>query len=439
MAETLKTENDGKHPKSHYLVSSGENVSDWHLRVRGMDGKPDHTLMGAAWAALHGGYRGNKYEGPNKEEAFKKLVALYHSENMPMPGMGGKATFFKSGSDTWFLGIYSNNYQDKQDEIITEKAHFDFVSWANEKGIKPPIILLHQPKFPDAVHLLLYLALETKKITPEQYNQHYMDLYKPTAIAQTKALGIKNGFVIVVGKVLPEKLEIAKKIETKEWGMSHGFIPLPKDVNIINGYRSFEFTLAPLDFAANGITAIGFSEEKMGEVLEVLPEEITNLLSKDELEETTKKAQTLIGDLLAKKTLETPAEETNPEKTEVQQPEYATLRANLAADFKLTDLEIALKTVTDKLVSQDALIETLSKAVTDLTSVVVELKKSDDQKIADAFNKPHWPSFKEKEPTAEEKAKIEEIKAELPKQIVEKTTPKDNMLAWATSGIFGQK
>jgi hypothetical protein len=41
--------------------------------------------MGAAWAALHGGYRGNKYEGPGKEAAIAKLKALYKSEGMELP------------------------------------------------------------------------------------------------------------------------------------------------------------------------------------------------------------------------------------------------------------------------------------------------------------------------------------------------------------------
>lgn len=63
-----------------YLVPDGE-----HLPVTGEDGKPDHRLMGAAWAALHGGYRGNKYEGPNKSEAISKLKAMYKSEGMDVP------------------------------------------------------------------------------------------------------------------------------------------------------------------------------------------------------------------------------------------------------------------------------------------------------------------------------------------------------------------
>jgi hypothetical protein len=63
-----------------YLVPDGK-----HLPVSGEDGKADHRLMGAAWAALHGGYRGSKYEGPGKEKALAKLKALYKSEGMETP------------------------------------------------------------------------------------------------------------------------------------------------------------------------------------------------------------------------------------------------------------------------------------------------------------------------------------------------------------------
>jgi len=57
-----------------------------HLPVRDSpDGPLNHHLMGAAWAALHGGYRGNKYEGPGKEAAIEKLERLYRSEGMEPP------------------------------------------------------------------------------------------------------------------------------------------------------------------------------------------------------------------------------------------------------------------------------------------------------------------------------------------------------------------
>jgi len=41
--------------------------------------------MGAAWAALHGGYRGNTYDGPGKQDAISKLRSLYEREKMPVP------------------------------------------------------------------------------------------------------------------------------------------------------------------------------------------------------------------------------------------------------------------------------------------------------------------------------------------------------------------
>src|SRR5579884_2254581 len=73
-------------PGDYLVVEDPKESSKWHLQVRA-NGKPDHRLMGAAWAALHGGYRGNKYEGPDKEKAIERLKALYKSENMPLPAM----------------------------------------------------------------------------------------------------------------------------------------------------------------------------------------------------------------------------------------------------------------------------------------------------------------------------------------------------------------
>jgi len=63
-----------------YLVPDGE-----HLPYTDENGNISHRLMGAAWAALHGGYRGNKYEGPDKDKAIARLKRLYESEGMETP------------------------------------------------------------------------------------------------------------------------------------------------------------------------------------------------------------------------------------------------------------------------------------------------------------------------------------------------------------------
>jgi hypothetical protein len=73
-----------KNPSDYLVVEDKTKPSTWHLPVK-KNGKPDHGLMGAAWAALHSGYRGSKYAGPKKSEAIKKLKALYKSEKMQTP------------------------------------------------------------------------------------------------------------------------------------------------------------------------------------------------------------------------------------------------------------------------------------------------------------------------------------------------------------------
>ncbi len=73
-------------PASCFLVvEDPQSPSTWHLQVKDADGTPNHQLMGAAWAALHEGYRGNRYEGPGKQDAISKLKRLYASEGMDTP------------------------------------------------------------------------------------------------------------------------------------------------------------------------------------------------------------------------------------------------------------------------------------------------------------------------------------------------------------------
>jgi HK97 family phage prohead protease len=113
-----KTEQDGEHPASHYLVvEDPKKPSTWHLRVMDKNGKPDHGLMGAAWAALHEGYRGNRYEGPKKQDAIAKLTALYKREKLPLPGKG-----FEAGETKMLYGqpIQIGEFKAVDDDWIVE-------------------------------------------------------------------------------------------------------------------------------------------------------------------------------------------------------------------------------------------------------------------------------------------------------------------------------
>jgi hypothetical protein len=86
-----------------YLVVDEDGKG--HLPVRDSpDGPLNHHLMGAAWAALHGGYRGNKYEGPGKQAAIEKLKALYKSEGMEPPSESRDREMGRTGEQDSGLG-----------------------------------------------------------------------------------------------------------------------------------------------------------------------------------------------------------------------------------------------------------------------------------------------------------------------------------------------
>lgn len=78
--ETSKSNN----PDDYLVVEDKESPSTWHLQVKA-DGEYNHRLCGAAWAALHKGFRGNKYQGPKKREAIKKLKSIYKKMGWDLP------------------------------------------------------------------------------------------------------------------------------------------------------------------------------------------------------------------------------------------------------------------------------------------------------------------------------------------------------------------
>jgi hypothetical protein len=78
LKELLK---DG-HPAADYLVvEDPKDPATWSLPCY------DEQHLGGAHAALMsaGGFRGNKYEGPKKEEAIAKLKAAYKKHGKQWP------------------------------------------------------------------------------------------------------------------------------------------------------------------------------------------------------------------------------------------------------------------------------------------------------------------------------------------------------------------
>lgn len=341
--------------------------------------------------------------------------------------MGNQVSFYKDKSeDVWFVGIYSNNFEDREEEILSWKAHEDFAAWVKAKGINLPIIMLHQPAYPGDFHLIHLLALEKGLITAEEYSANLRALYKSTSIAESAAVIPLNGFMMVIGKVFPHRMPLVDKLLARksEWGMSHGFVKIKYDDNIIDKYRSFEFTLAPDEWAANGFTPIGFSKDgkamdedvKLSEENRELVEEFLGL-DADELDEGTKKLRTIMENIINHKAVA--PEESKEEEAEedvTAAPEYGVLRDKIFNDLDVKGLVKALKEFGEAQAAQGT-------QLTQLSAALKELQRSDDEKIAREIT-PDWTLgfMSPGETGADDPALVKQLTEDKDRQIVEDKT-----------------
>lgn len=120
---------------SGYLV---EGKDGKHLPT-GKDGKASPRLMGAAWAALHSGFRGRKYAGADKEKAIAKLAKLYKAQGKEPPSTRafeefeetllhqayGKPPALRSTGETRFAGYAFLWPKDKQKDLDLLNTYFE--------------------------------------------------------------------------------------------------------------------------------------------------------------------------------------------------------------------------------------------------------------------------------------------------------------------------
>lgn len=68
------------------VVGDPDKPTTWHLPIK-VNGKPNRKLAAGAWAALFsaGGFRGNKYQGPDAGKAKAALKAIYKDQEWEMP------------------------------------------------------------------------------------------------------------------------------------------------------------------------------------------------------------------------------------------------------------------------------------------------------------------------------------------------------------------
>jgi len=285
-------------------------------------------------------------------EKLKELITGKKKEQLPDSTMGVIQT--KDGSYRWF-GHFTNNYKDREGDIISEEAHKEYVAYLKANPDRMPLFRTwHIPG------------------TDREKEADFVDYF--------------DGFMIASGPLTDkeaEQLEKAIAYDDGQTGMSHGMFVLQRDPvakNIITRYRTFEVSDLPLANAANGFTGINVKEvsmtkDKLERLKASIGEEAANKVldqitdNKEVLEElgVESKEEDVVKE--EEEVLEeSEAEEEVDEEKELT-PEVKELAEAIAN-------ELGLKELSEILHSQAALIG-------DLQSEVKELKKEEDEKIAE--------------------------------------------------------
>lgn len=131
-----------------------------------------------------------------------------------------------------FFTSFTNCFKDRHNEIITNAAHKEYVTWATDNNAYPELHLWHAGK-------------ESKW-------------------GQVDWLDYTDGFVCASGLVDVDKEYIAERLQKEELGVSHGFIALQDRFGTIHRYRTFEISPLPMGRAANDWADINF---KKGDVM----------------------------------------------------------------------------------------------------------------------------------------------------------------------------
>jgi hypothetical protein len=144
-------------------------------------------------------------------------------------------TLFKSADGQLrFFCHPSNCFRDREWEILTSDAHKEYAAWVTDN--------------------------------PDYYPELQIWHTKGCKVGQVEWVDYADDFLCAAGVVYKEYEEQVIKAVQLGAGMSHGFIPVQKGLDIV-AYRSFEFTILPVEHACNTWTdfnVLNWSEKDMG-------------------------------------------------------------------------------------------------------------------------------------------------------------------------------
>lgn len=325
---------------------------------------------------------------------FEKVKEMFIKKEKALPDSAMGVIKTKDGH-RWF-GHFSNNYKDREGEIISAEAHKEFVAYLKENPDRMPLFRTWHIK-------------GTDRQKPADFVEYF------------------DGFMVASGPLTAkeaEQLEKAIAFDNGKTGMSHGLYVLqrdPGDPDVITRYRSFEISDLPLANAANGFTGVYMKEvhmtdEKFERLSASIGEEAARLVvdqigdSKEVLEELGVESKE--DEAVAEE--EAVVEEEVIEETEVE--EEAEGEKDIKAIAMEVIKELELDTLAEILHNQSARLE-------DLETTAKELKKEEDTKVAELIQDKSLGALlwrkSEADDTVMSEAEEEEIESQKPTWVSE--------------------
>lgn len=260
----------------------------------------------------------------------------------------------------WF-GHYTNNYMDREGEILSAEAHKEFVSYLKQNPDRMPLF--------------------------RQWHIKGTDRQKPADFVE-----YFDGFMVASGPLTAkeaEELEKAIAYDDGKTGMSHGLFALardPENPNVITRYRTFEISDLPLANAANGFTGVNVKEVKMTDdkfkrLVASVGEDAAKIVF-DQINDSKE----ILDDLGVESKEEDAVDEVPEEEVVVEEA----AEEEVAEEAEGEDKEIDPKTFAKAIIKElelEALadiIHSQDERIKELEGTLKELMKTEDEKIATA-------------------------------------------------------
>lgn len=278
------------------------------------------------------------------------VPALIKSAKDAGVGSSNSILIEKDASGSWRAVLFpTNNFKDRDGEILSEAAHTEYVEWINKNMDCAPVFAT-------------WHKAGTARTNPLDF------------------IGYENGIMIASLPLTENEAACILKTQTQfDVGLSIGGIALERDSDnskIITKYRMFEVSDLPLERAANPFTAIELISKEAQMDSKAMKAYLTGMIGDEQRAEKILENMALTQTELRKAGVEEKEKKT-PESAATEEPASAIV--NLDELVEKLAKELGMQELSDTIASLQATAE----KVPVLEALVKEMATNQDEKLAE--------------------------------------------------------